>query len=69
MGDPRIFEDITEAEKYFGPEIVECCEYCQMWSASEADHPDGAIHAVAENKQGVARCCVGCETSIELEYE
>lgn len=59
------------ARKHFGPEIdVEECECCGSWSASQADHEDGAIIGPRVNEDGTNeydRICDDCDAALDDE--
>lgn len=65
----RIFETEAAARKYFGEEVaVEQCECCGEWSASAADHDDGAIIGPTLGDDGLNlydRLCYECEASLD----
>jgi hypothetical protein len=59
------------AQAYFGPDVdVEECECCGAWSASAADHEDGAIIGPWVLPNGLNkydRICNECDAVLDLE--
>jgi hypothetical protein len=64
----RLFASEEEAREHFGPDIdIEECECCRFFSASAADHEDGAIKGPFVNDDGTNeydRICDECISEI-----
>jgi len=58
----------SEARRHFGVDVEEC-EGCGLWSASYADHEDGAIVGSYCDDSGEALLDRVCEECCELSPE
>lgn len=65
------FGEKKSAQTHFGPDVdVEECECCGAWSASAADHEDGAIIGPRMLPNGMNeydRICSECDEALDLE--